>query len=192
MTLKCSAPDCDRSPHAKGLCQTHLHRFRRYGDFEIRQVRGTAEERFWPKVERGSPGDCWEWTAKKSKEGYGSIWDGSVRKLVLSHRLSFELHKGEIPEGMVVQHDCDNPGCVNPDHLTLGTHKTNADDKMSKGRWKPTGLRGEQIANARLTESQVRQIKRMTGTHDAVAAKFGVCAATIWNIRTGRTWRHVS
>jgi hypothetical protein len=150
----------------------------------------TVTRRFWAKVLVDAPDRCWNWIGKKCGAGYGGLWGGE--KQLGAHRVSFLLHKGEIPNGMVVQHDCDNPSCVNPAHLTLGTHKTNSDDKIVKGRWKPSGTCGEQINNARLTEGDVRLIRTRGGTLAAVATEFGVSQGTIWNIRTGRTWRHVS
>jgi hypothetical protein len=151
----------------------------------------TLEKRFWGKFLVGRPADCWEWTGKKCNWGYGSLWAGDG-KLIGAHRLSYILHKGDIPDGMVVQHDCDNPACVNPRHLTLGTHKTNSDDKMRKGRWKPGGSRGEGIANSRLKEADVIQIRAANGTLREIAEQFDVCEGAIWNIRSGRTWAHVS
>ena len=86
----------------------------------------------------GSTG-CWEWMASKSKSGYGK------KKLNYidwrAHRLAWTLWRGEIPEGLLVCHSCDNPGCVNPEHLWLGSHKDNAEDRAAKGRSRtPRGL----------------------------------------------------
>ena len=87
-------------------------------------------ERFWAKVDKS--GDCWLWTASKTKEGYGYFrFDGAMRK---AHRMSWLLTNGEIPEGMLVCHTCDNPSCVNPKHLWLGTNRDNMDDMNAKGR----------------------------------------------------------
>ena len=93
-------------------------------------MRKTVEERFWKNVRKG-PG-CWEWSANKNDAGYGRFW--ICRKGVRAHRFSLELHKGKIPEGMFVCHHCDNPGCVKPDHLFVGTQSDNMHDMQSKGR----------------------------------------------------------
>ena len=82
--------------------------------------------------------DCWEWQGGKQNIGYGMIRDDN--KMRTTHRVSYEEHKGPIPKGLCVMHSCDNPICCNPDHLSLGTHKQNTQDMMSKGRAKPFGM----------------------------------------------------
>ena len=87
-------------------------------------------ERFWNKVDKTD--DCWNWTASKNIQGYGYFrFDGKMRK---AHRMAWLLVNGEIPDGMCVCHTCDNPGCVNPIHLWLGTNQDNMDDMNNKGR----------------------------------------------------------
>jgi hypothetical protein len=94
-------------------------------------------ERFWARVDKsGEPDTCWPWTGAKSGE-YGALAvldeNGAWRRRP-AHRVSYELVNGAIPNGMLVCHRCDNPPCVRPDHLFLGTHKDNSDDKVAKGR----------------------------------------------------------
>jgi len=89
-------------------------------------------ERFWKKVNKGSPSECWEWMAYKNPTGYGRVSKGG--KIEVAHRVAYELTYGAIPEGMVVMHRCDNPQCCNPGHLSLGTQKNNMWDCVSKGR----------------------------------------------------------
>ena len=87
-------------------------------------------KRFWDKVDK--TGECWIWTAYTKTDGYGQFkFDGKMRG---AHRMAWLLTNGEIPDGMLVCHTCDNPSCVNPNHLFLGTNQDNADDKMNKGR----------------------------------------------------------
>lgn len=90
-----------------------------------------ATDRFWSKVDQS--GDCWEWTAAANRQGYGKFKARSY-VLVPAHRHSWELANGPIPAGMYVCHRCDNPRCVRPDHLFLGTHQDNVTDMMAKGR----------------------------------------------------------
>jgi hypothetical protein len=101
------------------------------------QFNDTFEKRFWSKV-RITPG-CWVWTANKINKGYGVVGPGGCQEYILSHRASWQLHNGEIPDGLCVLHRCDNPACVNPDHLWLGTHQHNMLDKCAKGRSFPPG-----------------------------------------------------
>lgn len=101
------------------------------------RVRPDITERFWAKVDQtpglGPLGDCWEWQGHRMKFGYGVIrHDGRIRK---AHRVSFALNNGALPEEMMVCHRCDNPACVRPDHLFLGTQQDNMDDRMAKGRY---------------------------------------------------------
>ena len=87
-------------------------------------------QRFWDKVEKTD--GCWVWTASKNRQGYGYFrFDGKMRK---AHRMAWLFAIGEIPEGMMVCHSCDNPSCVNPEHLWLGTGQDNMDDMNTKGR----------------------------------------------------------
>lgn len=90
----------------------------------------TIEDRFWAKVDRG--GECWRWTADCDSSGYGSLKTGHTK--VSAHRLSWQLHHGQIPPGQSVLHRCDNPRCVRPDHLFLGTQADNIADMVAKGR----------------------------------------------------------
>jgi len=89
-------------------------------------------KRFWAKVNIGEDSKCWEWLGAKSSWGYGSF--GFKKKHFIASRLSWMIANGRIPNGMIIMHSCDNPACVNPDHLHLGTHQDNTDDKVSKGR----------------------------------------------------------
>lgn len=147
----------------------------------------TAEERFFRKVERTmrAPG-CWLWTGSKIPQGYGRVRiDG---KALATHRVSWEMHRGPIPKGLHVLHYCDEPACVNPNHLFLGTHTDNMRDMFAKGR---CDRKGEAHGSAKLTSSQVREIRAAPNGSAAMAEKYGVSYCTIKNIRARRTWAHL-
>ena len=94
---------------------------------------GPPEERFWKRVSKpDDPDKCWQWTGGKSSLGYGDMMIEGKR--IGAHRFSYQLHHGPIPEGMWICHHCDNPKCINPDHLFIGTHQDNSNDKIKKGR----------------------------------------------------------
>jgi len=143
------------------------------------------EERFWSKVAIGGPDDCWEWTAGKDRCGYGGFKMGG--RPFQSHRVSWELANGAIPDGILACHKCDNPGCVNPAHLFLGTNADNAADREAKGR----GARGGNHYRSKLTDADVRKIRGLLKggeIHREIAVRFGVSSSTIRHISTGYTW----
>lgn len=150
------------------------------------------EIRFWNKVVKGV--SCWEWSGgKKGSLGYGSLHtkiDGKNLS-VYAHRFSWELHNGPIPSGMIVCHTCDNPLCVNPDHLFLGTHKTNSEDRISKGRLGKTGRSGSANSQAKLTEEDVLEIRASVLTARELSEKFHIDKSRIYQIRNGKGWSHV-
>lgn len=92
----------------------------------------TVKARFWSKVSIGAPDDCWEWQAYATKQGYGKFSIG--KKLYMAHRVSYKLTYGDFDQSLDCCHKCDNPRCVNPNHLFLGTTKDNMQDMLSKGR----------------------------------------------------------
>ena len=145
-----------------------------------------AQKRFWAKVNRGRPDDCWLWTAARGGNGYGLFRIGRI--VQPAHRFSWEIHNGPIPEGLFVLHRCDNPLCVNPAHLFLGTQADNMADRNAKGRTS----RGEAHGEAKLTEAQVREIRASRESQRAIAKRLGVAQTTISDIRKGKTWKLIS
>lgn len=95
--------------------------------------------RFWNNV-KIKKNKCWEWIGSKDGKGYGTISSGYKKSPVKAHRISWEIHFGEIPEGLFVLHACDNPGCVNPNHLMVGSQQANAIDMSKKGRMSDESL----------------------------------------------------
>jgi hypothetical protein len=127
----CNADDCNGKHFAGGYCQKHYSRLRRHGNLTGLHPQGPAEERFWRRVDK--TGGCWNWTGGRGDHGYGSFTgDGGVA--ISAHRYSFQLHNGPIPDGLVICHCCDNPACVKPEHLFLGTQRDNVHDMIQKGR----------------------------------------------------------
>ena len=149
-------------------------------------------ERFWAKVDKKGPGECWEWTASLNNKGYGMIGRSGRRGTVLAHRVSWELANGPIPEGMCVLHHCDVRSCVNPHHLFLGTNKDNTCDAITKGRWVyPPHLYGEGNGFAKLTEQDVHEIRAMLARkvpQGVIAKKYKVHRSTIRLIEVGKNW----
>jgi hypothetical protein len=146
------------------------------------------EERFWEKVDKS--GDCWEWTAGRIPSGYGSVYYQEQRQP--AHRVAWQLVNGPIPPGMFVCHHCDNPPCVRPDHLFLGTPAENSADRNRKGRLNPP--RGER-SPTRLTTLDVISIRDMRergASHAQLGRAFGLSPTAIAHICHRRTWRHVA
>lgn len=145
------------------------------------------KERFMAKVDQSA--DCWIWTARKTPQGYGRFSLHGVNKL--AHRVAFELFQGPIG-GLHVLHRCDNPSCVNPDHLWLGTNADNVADKVVKGR--TPDLAGSRNPNSKLSAEDVLEIRCqfMSGVGRAELAKrYGVCAPYINQIATKKVWRQI-
>lgn len=151
----------------------------------------SLEERFWEKVDKRGPDECWEWTANKV-HGYGQISNGKHRGTPLqAHRVSWELHNGPIPEGLCVLHRYDNRGCVNPAHLFLGTKADNMRDMIQKGRAVHEGLKGEANGQSKLTKQQVLKVPVFLAqgySQKEIAKMLGVCYMTIHRIVIGETW----
>lgn len=153
---------------------------------------------FWTKVSKAGPvplyaarlGPCWVWTGNTNQWGYGVF--ARMGRRSMSHRFSWSLVNGPIPPRMVICHRCDNPPCVRPSHLFLGTQADNVADKIAKGR-QEVG-RGMAKPQAKLTDGAVREIRRLAeagiGTW-SIARQFGVSPPTIYSVVTGRSWRHV-
>lgn len=148
-------------------------------------------ERWWPKVDKRGPDECWEWTGSKNRDGYGRFRDGPPQK---AHRVSYKLFCGPVPDGAQVLHKCDNPGCVNPRHLFLGDHIVNMQDMASKGRASVT--RGTDNPNAKLTDAKVIAIReRYKAGGESLrklAKEFGVSHELIRLIVTRVNWTHLT
>lgn len=161
--------------------------------FENRKI--PLSERFWRYVGGRTSRGCIIWCGHKNLDGYGLIRDtiGPCKQgNILAHRLAYQIFRGPIPDDMRVLHKCDNPACVNPYHLFLGTQLDNVTDMIKKGR----GRKGEKHGNAKLTNANVIFARRRYSaggiSQQKLAEILGVSQATLWRAIRGRTWKHVS
>lgn len=174
-----------------------LHTYRAIGFNGATVIRRTRQPdsiekvilKFWKRVEKTDW--CWNWTGRKVGKGYG-ILDLNATTMQ-AHRFSWVLHHGKIPDGMLVCHHCDNPGCVRPDHLFVGDDSANMQDMLRKGRGNKA--KGEKNSNAKLTEAQVRQIVhrgRAGESRKTLALECGVSPRAVDFILQGRNWKHLN
>lgn len=148
--------------------------------------------RFWRFVSPCPNTGCWFWVGAYQRKGYGHIGRaGKGNGNVTATRLSYSIHYGD-PGDKFVCHRCDNPTCVNPDHLFLGTNADNMRDCALKGRARGPGHIGSRHGNAKLTERDVLAIRASSLTGVALAARYGVSTSLISNIKRGHGWRHVA
>lgn len=174
------------------------------------QHQSTRAERFWAKVKRTDA--CWLWVRGRNAHGYGIASNGKKSGLILAHRLSYELTYGPIPTGLHVCHHCDNPPCVRPDHLFLGTDADNVADMMRKGRYgpprsQPKGAeswsrnhldrlaRGQGHGCARLTDEQVMELRRLRIqdglTLTQLTEMFAISKSQAFRIVRRQSWTHL-
>lgn len=196
----CCVAGCGKQAKSRGLCGTHYERMR-LGKTIDRQLQiqhhGLSKrERFEMRVEK-MPSGCWHWTGSLNKTGYGQFNLNGDRP-ILTHRASWLIYNGEIPANpesayrtMYVLHRCDNPKCVNPEHLFLGSQQGNMDDKMEKGRHSYGNALGEKHGNAKLTADLVREIRASSETESQLSKRLGIARSSIYAARRRQTWKHV-
>lgn len=181
--LTCGVDGCTNAHSARGLCGPHWRDAKGSGQLPPRLRRRPQRpmaERFWAYVDQ--LGDCWVWTGCVNPAGYGRLNVGG--KAELAHRMSWRMHKGEIPDGLLVCHRCDNPA-----HLFLGTIADNASDMVRKGR--SVSMLGEASGKARLTWAEVDTMRQRVAAGErqaVVAADFGIAACYLSRIITGKRW----
>ncbi len=156
-------------------------------------------QRFWAKVDKEKSNvfyngeRCWEWTGGKMIKGYGNFRMGldMQSRLIGAHRFSYEIANGEIPEGLLVLHHCDNPPCVNDAHLFLGTIKDNTHDAIRKGRL----AHGERVWGSKLTDAKIIEIRMKYSTgkfsQQGLADEYDMAQTTIGQIVRKENWKHV-
>lgn len=149
-------------------------------------VKVPAEDRFWDKVTKTKT--CWVWNGKRRKDGYGVIWVGSRERR--AHRFSLEMIVGPLSPDKKVLHSCDNPPCVRPEHLSVGTQKDNLLDMRNKDR-NPFNRRGTAHPRARFSPQAIlaiRQLKQIGTPQREIAELYGVCQQTVSNVITGKRY----
>lgn len=132
---------------------------------------------------------CWEYNGVTTEKGYGRISHNGKKFRV--HRLSFFTFVGDVPDGIMVCHTCDNRLCVNPHHLWLGSAGDNVSDMMSKGRFVSYDKSGERNPSAKLTREQAMEVRRraLAGEHQGlIASAYGVSSKLVSEIKRGRVW----
>jgi hypothetical protein len=192
----CCVKGCDRPILSIGLCVNHYRRNRKYGSPVASAIHSGAyrglspEARFWKQTLKQDGDGCWNWLTGCDMDGYGAFageFDGVLYRR--AHRYSYALHFGHPPVGMHVCHKCDNPKCVRPDHLFIGSPLENMTDKMTKGRHVvPFGADHHWAV---LTEAQARAILIDARPYNQLANEYGVSPATIGDIKSRYSWPHL-
>lgn len=184
----CSIEGCDQRPHARGWCPLHYNRWRRHGDPLGTHLPPLVADRIifygWTETQTG----CWEWQGPRDVYGYGQLI--AARKHYKVHRLVYERFVGPIPQDHVVRHTCDNPPCVNPEHLLTGTQRDNIRDAVERKRH---GF-GERSGMAKLIDAdvlQIRNLRRQGWTQAAIADRYDIDQSTVSLIVNHKLWAHL-
>lgn len=186
---KCSVEGCGQDAKKRGMCDRHYRAAMRRGEISAIRVKGLSlKERLAKFSKANTKTGCIEWAGCKHEFGYGIL--RVHNRNVYAHRLAWELAHGSIPDDMHVLHKCDNPPCINPTHLFLGTQVDNVVDMLKKGRH--AAARGELSGRAKLTEEQVRAIKCDSRIAKEIAPLYRVSTVQINAIKRGVYWGRVA
>ena len=191
--MQCAIKGCNENAFHLGLCTDHWRRCSEYGAPTINEPnRGRwnalpASERLMAQIRKD--GDCWMWTGFTDRDGYGRM-RAKVGGVLINkaHTLSYTLHTGElVPKGMLIMHSCDRPGCVNPEHLRVGTHRENSQDMHAKGRARDQT--GENGSKAKVTTAVATAILADARPYAAIAQDYGIAASTVGSIKQRKSWK---
>jgi len=193
MSKICGFTDCGKAAFCKGLCPAHYQQ-QRAGKPLVKlqtQYHGVSEAmRLLLRCDKRGPDECWPFIGSRPKQGWhGQFTTGNRSEP--AHRSAWRLFVGEIPVGVSVLHKCDNPICINPAHLFLGSQSDNMKDMWAKGRARPGVVRGEPHGMSKLSAEAVRFIRESDAPGTELAAKYGVTPTTICDVRKRRIWRHI-
>lgn len=181
MSIKCIVENCNDDAKIKGFCVKHYKCWHRTGKPvpDRPTFHGTEIERLEHYTDKKGVDDCWLWKSNKDKDGYGTMRSGKQNKR--AHRVSYEQYVGKIPEGKFILHSCNNPACVNPNHLRIGTHKDNMKDRNNSGNY----LKNEKHFNSKFSDETVKKVRSATGTYKQIGLMFNMSATQVGNIKRG-------
>jgi hypothetical protein len=187
----CSFVGCGKRAWSRGLCSGHYAQQRVGKELRPLQVQhhGFSEIRRFARWFDRKPGPCFVWKGSKNS-GYGQ-WRNQAGNIELAHRASWRLFNGPIPKGLHVLHRCDNPPCVNPDHLFLGSQDENLKDMWVKNRARPGKSLGEKHGMAKLTADQVISIRSSKEPVAALAERYNLSRRAVYDILIRKTWKHI-
>ncbi len=187
----CKIETCGKPSKHLGWCGAHYKRWHRHGD----PIAGasphyaTPDAAFAARTIKDAATGCLLWTGADDGHGYGQMRIN--RKPVRAHRYAWSSVHGDIPDGKLVLHQCDNPRCVNVDHLFLGTHTDNVNDMDAKGRRINNQRKGERCRAAKLTGDAIIAIRADTRRQIDIAADYGIKQAHVSKIKLKQSWAHI-
>jgi len=188
----CSLDGCERKHMAKDLCNIHYQKRYRTGNPLTIHLLEDPIKRFNKKIKINEKTGCHEWIGSKLPKGYGTF-RLNTETAIRAHRFSYEYYKHKIPENMHCLHNCDNPSCVNPDHLFLGTNNDNVKDKMRKGRsYRPIG---EKHPFAKIKDADVYKIKELIASgysYRETSILMNTTIHIVAQIGMNKTWTHLN
>ena len=197
--MLCLFKGCGKKAHSKGLCIAHYQQQRQGKELKPlqEQFHGLSElERFEKRV-ADHPSGCKVWLGaimqmqNRPKADWHGQWRNGAGEHELTHRAAYRMYKGHITQGAFVLHTCDNPRCVNPDHLYLGTQADNVRDMWDRNRAAPGVVKGTKHGMSVLTDEKVREIRDSKETGPAIAKRLGISTTTVYDVRNRKIWKHI-